>query len=85
MGAERSSSASRLPHRVVAAPRARAYETFRHVLRPNLTGASFKHGQKSSRDNNVVGINWLNPDAFALPDPFTLGNAARTLPGIRAP
>ena len=33
----------------------------------------------------MIGFNWLNEDAFEVPDPYTLGNAGRTLPGIRGP
>ncbi len=33
----------------------------------------------------VVGINWLNLDAFEIPEPYTLGNSARMLLGIRGP
>jgi hypothetical protein len=28
---------------------------------------------------------YVNPDAFARPDPYTFGNAPRTLPRARAP
>jgi hypothetical protein len=28
---------------------------------------------------------WLNPAAFAAPEPFRHGNAARTLPGVQGP
>ncbi len=55
-------------------------------MRPNLTGASFKsssQGQASTA--GVIGFDWLNEDAFETPAPFTLGNAGRTLLGIRGP
>ena len=60
--------------------------SFGHVLRPNLTGAPFEHPTQSAPTPNFNGaIDWLNPDAFAVPDRFTLGDAARNLPGIRGP
>ncbi|MDE0627144.1 MAG: hypothetical protein OXH99_12155 [Bryobacterales bacterium] len=134
LGAERANSASRLPHRVVAAPicnlpfgdvrrfgktwpkvlnaiaggwqvstietmqsggyvgtvvngggAIKGVETFGHPLRPNLTGAPFPHAQQSTPVDGVTGLNCLNPDAFSVPDRFTLGNASRTLPGVRGP
>ena len=33
----------------------------------------------------MIGFNWLNEAAFETPAPFTLGNAGRTLPGLRGP
>ena len=131
---ERSSSGSRLPHRVVLAPiydlpfgRGRRWGkqwpkalnaiaggwqvssigtiqsggfvgatvngggnikgdlTAGHVLRPNLTGAPFESPRQSEPADGVTGLYWLNPDAFEIPDRFTLGNASRNLPGIRGP
>ncbi len=137
---ERSSSASRLPHRLVIAPlvdlpfgRGRRWGkqwpavlnaiaggwqisgigtiqsggyigatvnngpsikgdlTFGHVLRPNVTGADFKSANQGEpagvpgSDSPIYGIKWLNTDAFEVPEEFTLGNASRTLPGIRGP
>jgi len=56
------------------------------TLRPNIAGvmelpASLK-GKPAPADR---GIQWFNPDAFAVPARFTFGNAARTLmlgPGV---
>ncbi len=59
--------------------------TFGHTLRPNLTGAPFEHTEQSTPADGQVGLYWLNPDAFEIPDRFTLGDAARNLPGIRGP
>ena len=62
-----------------------------HVLRPNVTGESFKSPNQGDpagipgSDSPIYGIKWLNHDAFEIPDPFTLGNASRNLPGIRSP
>ncbi len=33
----------------------------------------------------MIGFNWLNDAAFENRAPYTLGNAGRTLPGIRGP
>lgn len=55
------------------------------VLRPNLTGAAFESPNQGQPADGVVGLQWLNPAAFAEPDRFTLGNASQTLPGIRGP
>ncbi len=55
------------------------------ALRPNLTGASFKSSTQGQAADGVIGFNWLNEAAFENPDPYTLGNAGRTLPGIRGP
>ncbi len=56
-----------------------------HVLRPNLTGAPFKSASQGMPANNVYGFQWLNDDAFAVPERYTLGDASRMLPGIRGP
>ncbi len=51
------------------------------VLRPNSTGKSAKlEGDPQSRLNRYFDIS-----AFTVPDPFTFGNVARTLPDVRAP
>ena len=51
------------------------------VLRPNSTGKSAKlDGDPQSRLNK-----YFDTSAFTVPDPFTFGNAARTLPDVRAP
>jgi hypothetical protein len=49
------------------------------TLRPNLV--STPTATQGSRGDKIY--QWVNPSAFALPAPFTLGNAARTL-NIRA-
>lgn len=56
-------------------------------LRPDLVqGVSMYHPKKGQpREDGSRGIYWLNPDAFAIPEMYTHGNAARTLPGIRGP
>ena len=54
-------------------------------LRPNVTGAAFKSSSQSEPAEGVIGFNWLNDAAFEEPERFTLGNAGRTLPGIRGP
>ena len=55
------------------------------ALRPNLTGAAFKSSTQGNPADGVIGFNWLNEDAFENPAPYTLGDAGRTLPGIRGP
>ena len=55
------------------------------ALRPHVTGAPFKSATQGEPAAGVIGFNWLSADAFELPDPYTLGNAGRTLPGIRGP
>ena len=55
------------------------------TLRPNLTGQSFVAANQGQAAEGVIGLNWLSADAFAAPDQYTLGNASRTLPGIRGP
>jgi hypothetical protein len=48
--------------------------------RPNRTGISIQEsGSAQSRLNQ-----WFNTAAFSLPAPFTFGNAARTMPDMRA-
>ena len=59
--------------------------TFGHVLRANVTGAPFKSPNQGAPASGVYGFQWLNFDAFEVPDRFTLGNSSRTLPGIRGP
>ena len=47
----------------------------------------------NQRPNIIAGLHtdhpsitkWFNTDAFALPSPFTFGNAPRTLSGLRSP
>ena len=55
------------------------------ALRPNLTGAAFKSSSQRQPADGVIGFQWLNEGAFSVPDRYTLGNAGRTLPGIRGP
>ncbi len=56
-------------------------------LRPNLVqGVSMYDSRKGQPlEGDVRGRYWLNPDAFAYPDMYTLGNASRTLPGVHGP
>lgn len=54
-------------------------------LRPNLTGAPFKSSSQGEPAGSVIGLQWLDDAAFENPAQYTLGNAARTLPGIRGP
>ena len=55
------------------------------TLRPNLTGQSFAAANQGQAAESVIGLNWLSEGAFSAPDQYTLGNASRTLPGIRGP
>ncbi len=55
------------------------------ILRPNLTGAAFESANQGKPAEGVIGMQWLNPDAFEEPARYTLGNASRNLPGIRGP
>jgi hypothetical protein len=48
------------------------------VLRPNLVSDPESHS-KGKPAEAVRGIQWINPEAFALPAGFTHGNAARTV------
>ncbi len=50
--------------------------------RPNIVGTPERTG---GSDGNWVGNYFANPSVFQLPDPYTLGNAARTLSSIRSP
>lgn len=51
------------------------------VLRPNSTGKSaLLSGDPQTRLNR-----YFDTSAFTVPDPFTFGNLARTLPDVRAP
>jgi hypothetical protein len=56
------------------------------TLRPNLISsnlASSNQGQPLTTGSR--GLQWLNPAAYAVPAPYTLGNASRTLPGVYGP
>jgi hypothetical protein len=53
-------------------------------LRPNLIGDPHSPNQGQPAPG-ARGIQWLNAGAFARPERFTFGNAARTLPGILGP
>ena len=55
------------------------------ILRADVTGEPFKSPNQGEPAPNVIGKQFLNPAAFAEPEPFTLGNSSRTLPGIRGP
>ncbi len=55
------------------------------TLRPNLTLQGFDASNQGQAAEGIIGLNWLNAGTFENPDPFTLGNAARTLPGLRGP
>jgi hypothetical protein len=51
------------------------------VLRPNSTGKS----ALLTGDPQTRLTKYFDTSAFTVPDPFTFGNAARTLPDVRAP
>ena len=56
------------------------------ILRADVVdGADFASPNQYDPAPNVIGMQFLNPNAFSEPDPFTLGNSSRTLPGIRGP
>jgi hypothetical protein len=50
--------------------------------RPNIVGTPQRAG---GSDSNWVNQYFANPDVFQYPDPFTLGNAPRSLSAIRTP
>jgi hypothetical protein len=50
--------------------------------RPNITGTPRRAG---GSDSDWVNQYFANPDVFQYPDPFTLGNAPRSLSSIRTP
>ena len=50
------------------------------VLRPNIVGSiDLPDDRKGKPAAGQRGIQWFNPDGFAVPARFTFGNAARTL------
>jgi hypothetical protein len=54
------------------------------VLRPNLVSDP-KSPSKGKPGEKIIGIQWINPEAFAIPAKFNHGNAARTVmtgPGL---
>jgi len=51
--------------------------------RPNSTGQSAAFEGNRSRDEQIN--QWFNTEVFTLPDSFTFGNVARTLPDAREP
>ena len=53
------------------------------ALRPNPSGTSFKSFSQGKAADGVIGFKGLNGVAFEIPDPYSLGNAGRTLPSIR--
>jgi hypothetical protein len=56
------------------------------TLRPNLLSSDLVSPEKGQPlTNGNRGLQWLNPAAFAVPAPYTLGNASRTLPGVYGP
>lgn len=55
------------------------------VLRANLVSSQMTVSDKGAPAPTIRGLRWLNPDAFATPAAFTLGNASRTLPGVLGP
>ncbi len=50
--------------------------------RPNLTGTPTRSGGPES---NWINNYFANPDVFQIPDPYTLGNASRTIGTVRSP
>jgi hypothetical protein len=54
-------------------------------LRANLVGGQPIHLQTNSGSFNWTRDHWLNPAAFSVPPPFTLGNTARVLDYARGP
>ena len=55
------------------------------TLRPNLVSSDLYSSNKSQPASGVLGIQWLNPAAFAAPAKYTFGNMSRTLPGVFGP
>lgn len=54
--------------------------------RPNVTGQPFRTSTGAdSLDPNNPASRWLNPDAFAVPAPYTLGTAANFYNEVRNP
>ncbi len=56
-------------------------------LRPDMVaGVPLYHPKKGKpRDDGSRGIYWFNPEAFTTPPDYTLGNSARTIPGLTGP
>ncbi len=50
--------------------------------RPNLAGRPTRTG---GSDANWINNYFANPDVFQIPDPYTLGNASRTIGSVRSP
>ncbi len=50
--------------------------------RPNLTGTPTRSGGPES---NWINNYFANPNVFQIPEPYTLGNAARTVGSVRSP
>ena len=50
--------------------------------RPNLTGTPQRSG---GSDSNWINNYFANPGVFQIPDPYTLGNASRTIGTVRSP
>jgi hypothetical protein len=54
-------------------------------LRPNILGDPDTATSKGAPSAGLRGINWFNPDAFAIPARFMHGSVSRTIPGILGP
>lgn len=54
------------------------------TLRPNLVGDPSIPNQGDPAVG-VRGLQWFNPLAFAVPDKYTYGSVARTIPGLLTP
>ena len=53
-------------------------------LRPNVTGTAFRTStSRKDLDPNNPASRWLNRAAYALPAPFTFGNAANFYDDVR--
>lgn len=50
--------------------------------RPNLTGTPARN---NGPDSNWINNYFANPNVFQMPDPYTFGNASRTIGSVRSP
>lgn len=55
------------------------------LLRPDLVSSQILSPNKGKPAVGVRGIQYLNPNAFAIPAKYKFGNSARTLPGVFGP
>jgi len=55
------------------------------ILRPDLVSNDLMSPDKGQPAAGIRGINYLNPNAFAIPNKYTYGNSSRTLPGVYGP